>query len=704
MNVARFCVSALSAVLLTLGAQAQNAPTIEEEILVTADFRQEQLLDFSASASVIDAQTIEQRSANHLSQVLNTAPNVNFSTGASRGRYFQIRGIGERSQFVEPINPSVGLIIDGIDMTGIGGGATTLDIQQVEVLRGPQGTLYGANAMAGLINMVSGTPTETFEGKLDLGMAEYNTRTASGVISGPATDTLGYRLALGSTQSDGYQENAYLGIDDNAHIDEQTARGKLRWQPDETLTVDLTSFYVDIDNGYDGFSLENTRTTLSDQPGHDRQETAAGSVRVRWQASEAFDLVSLVSHASSDTEYGYDEDWAYPGLCDDFDCPAEGYNSFDSYLRDNANTSVDLRLVSNSADDELGWVAGAYYRDQSEDLRREYTYFEEDFLSRFRTDSSAVYGQVSVPLAERWTVKTGLRHETRDADYSDSDGSQFSPSETMWGGKLALEYESGADSLWYALASRGFKAGGFNSSQSLAADDRQFDTENLWNYELGWKGSALDETLQSRLALFYQDRDDVQTQQSRVVPNEGEDCPCSFIDYTTNAAEGSAQGLEAELNAYVGDWELFASLGLLDSEFDDFQSFSHVGADEETGEPVDLSGRDLPHAPSYQFALGGLWQFTRHWYARAELEGKDAFHFSSRHEAESNAYELFNARIGYRAEHWELALWGRNLTDEKVRTRGFGAFGNDPRDDYAVEPYYQFGEPRVVGLDITLRF
>ena len=265
MNPTRFSLSALTAALLTVSTQAQDVAQIDEEILVTADFRQSGLLDLAASASVIDAETIRQRGADHLSQVLNTAPNVNFSAGTSRARFFQIRGIGERSQFVEPVNPSVGLIIDGIDMTGIGAGATTLDIQQVEVLRGPQGTLYGANAMAGLINMVSGTPTESFEGTASLGLAEYNTHTASGVISGPVSDTLSYRLAAGTTLSDGYQENAFLGTDDNADIDEQTLRGKLRWQPRADLTVDLTAFYVDVDNGYDGFSLDNTRTTLSDR-------------------------------------------------------------------------------------------------------------------------------------------------------------------------------------------------------------------------------------------------------------------------------------------------------------------------------------------------------------------------------------------------------------------------------------------------------
>ena len=137
---------------------ATVANTAIEEVIVTADFRDTSLLKTAASITVFDSQTITRRQARHLEQLLNLAPNVNFSSGASRGRFLQIRGIGERSQFIEPLNPSVGILVDGIDFTGIAGAATTMDIAQVEILRGPQGTLYGANALAGLINLRSNQP------------------------------------------------------------------------------------------------------------------------------------------------------------------------------------------------------------------------------------------------------------------------------------------------------------------------------------------------------------------------------------------------------------------------------------------------------------------------------------------------------------------------------------------------------------------
>jgi len=557
----------LGAVSPAIWAQPDSSSTLEE-VLVTADFRQTRLFDLGVSATVIDAETLKQRAATHLEQARNLAPNVNFASGASRGRFFQVRGIGERSQFVEPMNPSVGLLVDGIDMSGIGGAATTLDIQQVEVLRGPQGTLFGANALAGMINMVSGSPTGTFSGEVEASLGEHETRSFEAVVSGPVTETLGYRLAYSSYQSDGFQRNAFLNTDDNADFDEQTLRAKLRWQPDDHWLLDLTALYVDIDNGYDGFSLDNTRTTFSDEPGHDRQETLAGSARIIWRAHDTFNLEALVSRTVADLEYGFDEDWSFVDFCEAFDCQAPSFSSFDNYIRDNENTTVDLRLVSETGPEQLGWVVGAYYRDQLQELRRVYTFLEEDFLRDYDTENRALYGQLNIPLTGRLNLITGLRYEQREAEYQDSDGAAFEPDENMWGGKVALEYRTPGGALWYALASRGYKAGGVNSDSAVPDTQRQFDTETMWNYELGMKTSLWQDRVDVQATLFFQDRDDVQTDQSLVQPFEGTDCPCQFIDFTTNATAGQSYGLETELDWRVNDFvQTFASLGLLVRQF-----------------------------------------------------------------------------------------------------------------------------------------
>ncbi len=152
---------------------AESVPTAIPEIVVTADFRGAEVHSIGSSISVISTEAIERRDALHIEDILNIAPNVNFSAGASRGRFVQIRGIGERSQFKDPLDSSVALIVDGVDLSGIGLAGGLMDVQQVEVMRGPQGTRFGASALAGAINIRSNRPTDVFEGSITAGIGDY---------------------------------------------------------------------------------------------------------------------------------------------------------------------------------------------------------------------------------------------------------------------------------------------------------------------------------------------------------------------------------------------------------------------------------------------------------------------------------------------------------------------------------------------------
>ncbi len=679
-----------------------------EEVTVISQFVDTNLLNLANSVSVFDEDAIAARGARNIEQLLNLAPNVNFSAGASRGRFFQIRGIGERSQFIDPVNPSVGLLIDGIDFTGLGLAASTLDIAQVEVLRGPQGTLYGANALAGLIYMSSQAPSEEPTARVSAEVAEYDSYTLSAVASGPLSEKLSYRLAVQNEQSDGYIDNRYLGRDDTNNIDESVVRGKLRFQASDDLQIDLALLYLNADNGYDAFSLYNTRNTLSDQPGRDTQETAAAAITTRWSGSDSFALESVVSLANSNTEYGYDEDWTYVGFN-----PNE-YSSTDNYQRDKDNISIDLRLLSTEKsalfNGRSSWVMGLYLRQEEEDLSR-----NASFTSQFDTENQALYGQLRTVLNDTLTLVTGLRYEYRAADYSDSLMVKQDKNEDLWGGDITLEYRYTDNTLVYGKVSRGYKAGGVNgqiisasaSNPNITSDTYEFDTEQMINYELGIKGSWLDQRLQAQVAAFYQDRNDVQAKVSIFDPNT-----FGFDDYLANAGGGKTSGLEVELNYMASDaLLLFASAGWLNAEFEDFESSSHVDArDDYNGvalAPVDLDGRDVAHAPNYQFYAGAEIALLSNLSLRVEVEGKDKFYFSNSHNEQSRRYELFNARLSYQANNWELALFGRNLTDKDYYTRGFyfsNQYGNNPANGYAPEAYYQFGAPRVVGISASYTF
>jgi iron complex outermembrane receptor protein len=688
-------VKNLSLIILICGSPLAAADKEIEEVIVTSEFRNATLLDTAASITIFDDSIIKNRQAKHLEELLNLAPNVNFSSGASRGRFIQIRGIGERSQFIEPLNPSVGILVDGIDFTGIAGAATTMDIKQVEILRGPQGTLYGANALAGLINLTSNQPTENVQGELSLAIGSHNTKTMAAAMGGSLSSDVNYRVAVQSHTSDGYTTNDFLIKDDTDNIDELSLRAIFDWQASDDLSLKLTLFRVDADNGYDAFSLDNTRNTLSDKPGHDRQESSAVALHSNWQANEQFDVVSLISFADSDLEYGYDEDWAFPAICAGQECDGWEYNSEDNYLRDRDNSTLDVKLVSKKPVSLLGrhadWVFGVYARQQDEQLLRQYTYNASDFSSNFDTKNRAIYGQLDIDISSDLSLIAGLRLESRKATYNDSDGVDHRVDENLWGGRIALQYKLDDSAMVYGLVSRGYKAGGVNSDSSLSLQDREFDTELMWNFETGLKGSWFEQRLQTRVSVFYQQRKDIQIKQS-LVQSRDDSNASDFTDYFGNSGKGTNYGMEVEVNWLASEvLSVEGSLGLLETDYD-------------TPLSANLDRRDQAHAPLYQFALGASLQVSENLIWTADIEGKDKFYLSSSHDEQSDSYWLLNTNLAYSADQWSLSVWGRNLTDKDVIVRGFGGFGNDPRKYYATEPYYQLGEPRTFGVSGQYNF
>ena len=676
------CLFSCIGFMQSLTVAAENTP---EEIIVTADFRDRSELSTPISITVMTEEIIKSRAAQHFEELVNAIPNVNYAAGSNRARFFQIRGIGERSQFVAPINPSVGFLVDNVDFSGAATIATMLDVEQVEVLRGPQGTRYGANALAGLINIKTHDPEDQFGANLKAGAADFNTKTIGAMLTGPVSEMVNGRLAMESHSSDGYYENDYLQTKKNNAQDELSIRGKLSAELSSTWRLDLTLSHVNIDNGYDAFTLDNSRTTLSDEPGKDHQESDALAIDSTWQLNN-FDLKFIVSLADSDMEYGYDEDWTFAGIHPD------SYMSQDNYIRNRKTQSLELRFLSNESSrlfsNSTDWLFGVYTLNNDEGLRREYTYLTSDFYSDYTFDTAAAFFQLDSMLSEKLTLETGIRVERRDTTYQDSEMLSFSPSETLWGGRVAIKYLLNSNSMAYASIARGYKAGGFNTDGTLDADLREFDEEFLIEYELGVKSNLLDNTLHLKAALFHDDRNEQQVKSStgRIRANGSTE----FIDFIGNAAEGTNNGVEFEAVWYPSErLGLTASLGLLDATFDSFLNSKNQ----------DLSGRDQAHAPGYMAHLAVDYNVGA-WSIAGSLDAKDDFYFSDSHHVQSDPYELLNMRVSYSTERWSLSLWGRNLTDQDYAVRGFffGEFGNDPRKGYAPEPYLQFGEPRIIGV------
>lgn len=694
-------------------------PAQLETVRVNADFRQMDLMQIPSAITVVSEDDIKNKNADHLESILSLAPNVNFAAGSSRARFFQIRGIGERSQFIDPVNPSVGLYIDGIDMTGLGGAATLFDIQQVEILRGPQGTAFGANALAGAINIKSNQPTKETQGYVEAKLGNYNTQGLGAAISGSLSENVQARFAINQFKTDGYIENSYLNKDDTNNINELIARTQVAWKVNASNNIKFTLFNTNINNGYNAFSLDNSRNTYSDEPGEDSQKTNALSINWQSKINRSLNLKVLAAISDTESTYAYDDDWAfgqYTWLSDDpiytpdpctvpNTCLADfdGYSGYDEYNRDYTNQHIDIRLLSGESgklfDKSTDWVIGLYYMDRNESLNRNYTFLDNPYNSRINNQSTALYSELTSNLSTDTRITYGMRLEEWSFDFEDNNAIYEDSSETLWSGKITLESLLTPYQLGYIQLSRGVKAGGVNRDTEIPVESRIYKTETNNGLELGLKSSLLSDALQTRIATFYIQRNDQQVKQSFLYY---EDSKPKFKDYFANAAEGINYGVELESTWSLSNsisWEL--SLGYLKTKLNDYTFMSSDSADNII--TIDKDGRDQAHAPEISAATSLSYQLTPALNVRLETEYKDAFYFSDSHDQRSESYQLWHASLSYKQNNTQISIHGHNLTDKEYAVKGF-YFGNDPRDGYTSKTYTQLAAPRLITLQATQYF
>ena len=691
-----------TAVLLTLAgaALAQSSQTTEnteklDDLTVTADLRTNTTVrEIATSIAVLDEDTLSQAGTQHFQDVMGLVPNLNWAGSTSRPRYFQIRGIGERSQYEGAPNPSVGFIIDDMDFTAIGGAATLFDLQQVEVLRGPQGTRYGANALAGLIYVQSQAPQFDDSYQLQTTVADEGTYAAGFSATGALgdSDKAAYRFAIHQFNSDGFRYNDFFNRNDTDQKDEFMSRGKISWQVSEDWHLDSTLMLVDINNGFDVWNPENTFTTHSDDLGIDDQRSIGMSVRNTWTGVEAFELISITALTDSKIQYFFDGDWGN----DDYWGEFAPYDFTANNDRERDNLTQEFRLVSKPGarmfNDSTDWLTGVYFSRLDEDNQINEYYNGEvyrDLNSQFEATNVAVFGQLDTHLSEATVLTTGLRFEQRSSDYVDSTGLKLSPSDDMVGGQISINHTLNPQQNLYATISRGYKAGGFNLSLSLPEERRAYDPEYLLNYEIGLKAMLMDYRLSLNVSAFYSERQDMQISTS--VQEDPTD-PLTFVYFTGNAAAGKNQGLEMDWLFQINrNLSLHGALGLLDATFSDY-----VTADS------NFNGRKQAHAPDYSYHLGVTYMGDAGWFARADLNGSDGFYFSDSHDQKAQSRDLLNLKVGYQAEHWSVYAWGRNITDEKYAVRGF-FFGLEP-PNYADTLYQHLGDPRHIGITAQFDF
>jgi outer membrane receptor protein involved in Fe transport len=655
----------------------------------------EGLTELPQSAVVVQQERLQEKGENSFQYEIESIPNLTWSGGTSEPRFFIIRGVGELEQYTGAPNPSVATIIDDIDFSGLGIVTPMFDIEQVEVLRGPQGIRFGSSALAGALNVRSKDPTQYTTGQLQL-MGGNDELGAGGMAVGgvvPGTDNkLQLRFSAFSTQSDGFRNNVYFSRDDTNKRDESVARLKLRYEASGDLSFDLAVWGVDANNGFDAFAIDNSFTTQSDRPGKDATNVRASSFKITSRPAEALVFESISTLARTSIDYSYDGDWGNNPFWE----PYAPYDYFSDQGRTRRVLAEELRLRSDDAlyvhGESWRWLSGLYAQRLSEGTSTtQYSNDEPyDFVSSdYTAKTGAVFGQVEMPLGAHTSLSQGLRFEQRSAHYDDTNDADFAPTYSMLGGAVTLQHDLTDHSQGYLSVSRGYKGGGFNVGPNVPSDLRQYNPEYLWNFEVGSKGQFFDRRLQSNVALFCDLR---RNQQLKFAFQDDPSDPLSFTYITESVAEGESFGLELENNYQAFSWlNIFASGSLLHSEFTSVPP-----------EVASLDGRAFSVAPAWQYSTGIRAELGRGAFTRIEVTGKDSFYFDDSNDQKSNPYSLFNATLGWRDSRWQVLVWSRNLFNQRYDVRGF-YFGNEP-PDYPNKLYVQRGDPRAFGVTMSYTF
>ena len=671
-----------------------------EEIIIKADWREAPITDGDTSTFVLSGNEIKAQPIKHFENLSYLVPNLNFAASDSRARYFQIRGIGERSGYLGTPNSSVGFLIDDVDYSGQGGIATLFDVDQVEVIRGPQASRIGANALAGLIYIKTKEPTEEFEASSEINLGSYNTQSAGIALGGPVTKNkdVKFRFVVRQDQSDGFRKNLFLNKSDTSSKDELTLRLKIDFELSETSNSKLLLSSVDMDDPADIWTIDNSLNTLSDRPGMDSQKTDTLGYKY-FKKFDQFELQSFTSTTDTFVVFSYDADWGNS----ESHAPYT-YDYFSETLRDRQSFNQEFRLVSNSNNLPFSWVLGTTFLslDETNDRQDDGIYgdpsdpfgpYESLTISSsdYSSNNLSFFGNIDYELAKDLVISLGVRAEEWKAKYSDTNNENFNLSNDMFGGKVSVSYLMENIGNAYLSYAKGYKQGGFNVGLGLLGqvdpNELEYDPEYLTNYELGINSKISDFTDLS-FNIFYSQREDQQVLIStQVDPND----PNTFVYLTQNAAEGLNYGFEGSIDTQLNDaLSLFLNLGYLETEIKNWAS------------RPDIEGREQAHAPKYSFSAGAEYYFQENTSFEINFIGKSGFYYSDSHNNKSDSYVLTNAALRHSVDNWVIDLWVQNLFDEYYSTRGF-FFGNEA-PDFIDTLYRRHGDPRHFGLSVRYDF
>ena len=677
-----------------------------DEIIVKSGLVKKNFLNSTSSLTLIKGSEIRNTGADHLQDIVNRVSNLNWAGGTSRPRYFQIRGIGERSHYFGegPPNFSIGFIMDDIDLSGLGMLGQLIDIDQIEVFRGPQSSVFGSNAIGGVISLKSGQPVNNNSYSYSLTIGNDQKKAINGFFNYKILDNMFFRVSSSYNLSNGFRKNKFLARNDSNKKDELFIRAKLFFSPIQNLSVLGTVIASDLKNGYDAWAPDNNKTfvTYADELGEDSQNTKAGSLLLNYQLSNNHIFKAISSYSTTHQVHSYDGDWAndeYWFIEHGFDPNIEGWNYsfYDSNNRVRNNFSQEFRLsfgnytlggfynILKETDSAIGYLFGglADEADSQYEIQKLAAYFQslhkigekikfdislriEDYYYKYKGTSIDNYYYTSIP-----NVTFIQNKDDRDP---------------MLGYKMSLSYQKSYFSNLFISYAKGYKAGGANQQPLLDIRNRPFGPEFIDNFELGIK--TIKDNYVFSATSFYGFRRD---QQVSVSSQQELGNPNSFYFFTANSGKGTLKGFEAEFSyRFLNSWFATSSLGLLDTYVEKFSYLTSNG----------LSyggGRGSAMAPRLTGSFGIKYDVKKTYFSFITTYKSDYF-FSDSHDNKSDAFSLTNLSFGHIFANFNLQFWSKNIFDKKFVTRGF-YFGLIP-PNYSEELWESYGDPRSFGVTL----
>ncbi len=723
----------------TSNAQAPEASDGIEEIVVTARKREENIQETALSVSALSARDIENRVPTDIRDLAADSPNLiidDLQQGPGSPTAIFIRGVGV-SDVEKNFDPTTGVVLDGV-FIGANSGAMlkTIDLESVEILRGPQGTLFGRNTVAGVINLTRTKPTGERGGKIKIGYDNYNTHVIDGILNIGTPEAAFKITGTHREQNEGYLTNAVDGQDLGREEYTQITFNSL-FQVNDNIEVELTltdeqqdqdahtalnlggattwwcAVYGQCSPGL-GIPQSGDRYTVYNNEPKRRDasfESYTGILELRWELSDYYKLDYIFGRKTTDEEV--DQDWD--------GTPLTLYHT--DRRADYEQASHELRLTSD-LDGPLNYVVGLYKWDSEYTIPMESRigFFDlfgavptEDPLivvpvynyTHQETDSIAVFFEADYDINDQITLTIGGRYIDEEKSSNACQGGGPYPdcgvmdtdadkSWTKFTPKVAVSYQADEDLLFYVSYSQGYRSGGFNGrwGNEFSAT-RPYKPETVTSIEVGVKSTLLDNRLRVNVAIFDMEYEDKQLDVD--IPDTLAALGRQTV--TDNVAEASFKGIELELNALITqNFSIDLNVGYLDPSYDDFfADFNGSGA------AADFTYLEPLRAPDLTWTLG----LTYEWEAGPGLAyvRASAHHIGEHHTSQLNSPTTFNKEqtlvdlsMNYEINNTVIALYGKNLTEEDGFTVGYDVFAG------AAWSYAMARKPRIWGVSITQSF